>query len=168
MRDGTFWLTRVKLIMGMPVGTFVFVPEPAYHWYVCLYLACITCGALLNDWYRYLSSTAVFLYLSWSLHNVIAWMKNRPFLNRKASLIYIGTVIAVQPYWVVEMTANVSSTYLTLVIVRNIDIKLTKSQFLYFGNKSLLFTHTRPFEALFRDPWWLFTVMNLFWNIKTK
>ena len=41
-------------------------------------------------------------------------------------------------------------------------------QFLYFGGWSLLFTHSRPFEPLFRDPWWVFTVCNLFWNIKTK
>ena len=41
-------------------------------------------------------------------------------------------------------------------------------QFLYFGGWSLLSTHTRPFEPLFRDPWWIFTVLNLFWNIKHK
>lgn len=52
------------------------------------------------------STTAIFLNVSWSLHNVIAWMKNKPFLGRKASLFYIGTVILVQPYWVLEITAN--------------------------------------------------------------
>ena len=31
-----------------------------------------------------------------------------------------------------------------------------------------MFTHSRPFEPLFRDPWWVFTVCSLFWNIKSK
>lgn len=44
--------------------------------------------------------------MSWTLHNVIAWMKNKPFLSRKASGFYIGTVILVQPYWILEITAN--------------------------------------------------------------
>ena len=39
---------------------------------------------------------------------------------------------------------------------------------MYFGGINLLFTHSRPFEPLFRDPWWVFTVCNLFWNIKNK
>lgn len=39
---------------------------------------------------------------------------------------------------------------------------------MYFSNTSNLFTYTRPYEALFRDPWWIFTVLNLVWNIKTR
>ncbi|KAK6432506.1 hypothetical protein LTR95_011323 [Oleoguttula sp. CCFEE 5521] len=39
---------------------------------------------------------------------------------------------------------------------------------LYFSSKSALFTHTRPYEALFRDPWWIFTVLSLFYNIKSR
>lgn len=47
--------------------------------------------------------------VSWSLHNVIAWLKTKPLLPRWASILYITTVILVQPYWVLEITANVSS-----------------------------------------------------------
>lgn len=54
-------------------GTFIFTNGDVYGWY--------------------LSTTAIFLNVSWSLHNVIAWMKTRPFLSRKWSLFYIGTVI---------------------------------------------------------------------------
>lgn len=39
---------------------------------------------------------------------------------------------------------------------------------MYFSGKSDLFTYTRPYEALFRDPWWLFTVLNLVYNIRTR
>ena len=89
-------------------GTFIFVPEPAYGWY--------------------LSVTAIGLNVSWSLHNVIAWMKNKPFLSRKVSLFYIGTVILAQPYWVLEIYAN----------------------FTYFNNINRIFERTRPWETLCR------------------
>ncbi|WPH00779.1 Hypothetical protein R9X50_00360900 [Acrodontium crateriforme] len=119
-------LILLELVLAMFHGTFIFTNPPVYNWY--------------------LSTTAIFLNISWSLHNVIAWIKNKPFLSRWGSRFYIGTVILVQPYWVLEITAN----------------------FLYFSGKSDLFVHTRPYEALFRDPWWIFTVINLFWNIKTR
>lgn len=92
------------------------------------------------------SATAILLNVSWSLHNVIAWIKNKPFLGKKASMFYIGTVILAQPYWVLEIVAN----------------------FLYFDNQSRLFVYTRPYEALFRDPWWIFTTASLLWNIKSR
>jgi len=126
----------------MPHNTFIFPDPPTYGWY--------------------LSVTAIFLNMSWSMHNVIAWMKNKPFLSRRASLFYIGTVILAQPYWVLEIYAN----------------------FTYFNNINDLFHSTRPYEALFRyenasmfvliadadnsDPWWIFTTINLFWNIKRR
>ena len=55
-------------------------------------------------------------------------MKNKPFLGKKASLFYIGTVILVQPYWVLEIYAD----------------------FAYFGRQNNIFVYTRPWEALFR------------------
>jgi hypothetical protein len=101
-------LILIELIWGMPHGTFMFPNPPAYGWY--------------------LSVTAIFLNMSWSLHNVVAWMKNKPFLSRRVSLIYIGTVILAQPYWVLEIYAN----------------------FTYFNNINTLFVYTRPYEAIFR------------------
>ncbi|KAK3079657.1 hypothetical protein LTS18_004204 [Coniosporium uncinatum] len=119
-------LILIELIFGMFHGTFIFTHAPVYGWY--------------------LSATAIFLNVSWSMHNFIAWMKNKPFLSRRVSLIYVGTVILAQPYWVVEIYAN----------------------FTYFNNINDLFVHTRPYEAIFRDPWWIFTCCNLFWNIKRR
>ena len=107
-------------------GTFIFPDPPYYSWY--------------------LSVGAIFLNASWSIHNVISWMKNKPFLSRRVSMIYIGTVILVQPYWILEIVAN----------------------FLYFNNINDLFRYTRPYEALFRDPWWIYTCCSLFWNIKQR
>ncbi|PNS15437.1 Sexual differentiation process protein isp4 [Sphaceloma murrayae] len=119
-------LILIELIFGMFQGTSIFPDPPYYGWY--------------------LATGGIFLNTSWTMHNVIAWMKNKPFLSRKASLIYICSVIAVQPYWIVEMVAA----------------------FLYFNNYNNLFTHTRPWEALFRDPWWIFTSASLLWNIKCR
>ncbi|KAF2484802.1 hypothetical protein BDY17DRAFT_323629 [Neohortaea acidophila] len=119
-------LILIELIFGTFMGTVIFTNPPTYHWY--------------------LSATAIPLNTSWSLHNVIAWIKNKPFLSRRASLFYIITVALAQPYWVVEIVAN----------------------WLYFGGWSNMFVHTRPFEALFRDPWWVFTICSLFWNIKSR
>jgi hypothetical protein len=98
----------VQLVLAMFHGTWIFAHEPAYGWY--------------------LSVTAIGLNISWSLHNVIAWMKNRPFLSRRVSIFYITTVILVQPYWVLEIYAN----------------------FTYFNNINKIFLKTRPLEPLFR------------------
>jgi len=69
------------------------------------------------------------MIISWTLHNVIAWIKNKPFLSRTTSLIYIGTVILALGYWGLEIYAN----------------------FAYFnGFNTTLFLRTRPYEALCR------------------
>src|ERR1700761_7537541 len=78
----------MQLVFAMFYGTFIFTNPPAYHWY--------------------LSVTAILLNASWSLHNVIAWIKNKPLLGRKANFFYITSIILVQPYWVLEIVANVS------------------------------------------------------------
>ncbi|EEH36502.2 hypothetical protein PAAG_06920 [Paracoccidioides lutzii Pb01] len=119
-------LILAELILGMGHGTWLFVHKPVYGWY--------------------LSVTAVSLNISWSLHNVIAWMKNRPFLSKGMSRFYIGTVILAQPYWMLEIYAN----------------------FTYFNQINELFEKTRPLESLFRDPWWIYTTCNLFWVIKSQ
>ncbi|KAJ5776528.1 uncharacterized protein N7511_001539 [Penicillium nucicola] len=119
-------LIFAELILAMPNGTFIFPHEPVYGWY--------------------LSITAIGLNVSWALHNVIAWMKCKPFLSRKVSIFYIVTVILCFPYWGLEIYAN----------------------FTYFNNINKIFLKTRPLEPLFRDPWWIFTTVNLFWTIKRQ
>lgn len=73
-------------------------------------------------------------------------MKIRPFLNKTASRLFIGSVILVQPYWVVEIYAN----------------------FTYYHNINTVFLKTRPWEALCRDPWWVLAACILIYNIKTR
>lgn len=96
-------------MLAIPNGFFAFFNPPTWGWY--------------------LSSTVVPLIASWSLHNVIAWMKNKAFLEPRGSRIYIVTVLLVQPYWILEIYAN----------------------FAYFnGGNHHIFHWSRPFEALFR------------------
>jgi hypothetical protein len=100
------------LFLGIWQGFWLFFESPVDAWW--------------------LSVGAIFLNASWSLHNIIAWMKIKPFLSRPISLVFIGTVILAQPYWVLEIYAN----------------------FAYFHDINELFLKTRPWEAFCRDPWW--------------
>ena len=88
---------------------------------------------------------AIPLNMSWFLHNIISWMKIKPFLSRFWSLIFLYTCLLSFPYWVIEIYANFS----------------------YFNGNSNWFKKTRPLELLFRDPWWIITTVYLFYIIKT-
>ncbi|KAK6855070.1 hypothetical protein PG990_008640 [Apiospora arundinis] len=119
-------LILLELVLGYWQSFYIFFPDPAYGWV--------------------LSVGAIPLNISWSIHNVVAWMKLRPFLSKWQSRIFIGTIILVQPYWVVEIFAN----------------------FAYFHGMNDMFLKTRPFEALFRDPWWVIACVLLIHNIRKR
>lgn len=102
-------LILLELFLGIWHGFWIFFNNPIYGWW--------------------LSVSAIPLNVSWCLHNVIAWMKIKPFLPAYASRIFIVTVVLSFPYWVVEIYAN----------------------FTFFHNINTLFVHTRPFEALCRS-----------------
>ncbi|PSN60897.1 hypothetical protein BS50DRAFT_505199 [Corynespora cassiicola Philippines] len=122
------WLHKLillELILALWHGTFIFVDDPEYGWY--------------------LSSTAALLFISYQLHNVVSWLKIRPFLPQWGSRFFILSLAAVQPFWVAE----------------------TWSNFYYFNNLgSDANVRMRPFEALLRDPWWIFTTWKLVSSIK--
>jgi hypothetical protein len=48
----------------------------------------------------------VLLYVSYFLHNYISWMKIRPFLAKRSTIIYLGTLFFVQPYWAAAAWTN--------------------------------------------------------------
>ncbi|KIY01738.1 uncharacterized protein Z520_01876 [Fonsecaea multimorphosa CBS 102226] len=128
MRKGVLLhkLILLELVLGYWQGFFILFNPPVYAWW--------------------LSIAAIPLNTSWWLHNVIAWMKLRPFLNKTVSGFFIGTIILVIPYWIVEIYAN----------------------FTYFHDVNKIFLRTRPWEALCRDPWWILAACLLIYNIKTK
>jgi hypothetical protein len=114
-----------KLILAIFHGTFIFARDPIYGWY--------------------LSVTATLLFVSYFLHNVVSWLKIRPFLPRWGSRFFIITLLCVQPFWVAEAWSN----------------------FQYFNSLgSDANVRTRPWEALVRDPWWIFTTWKLISAIK--
>lgn len=106
-------------------GTFIFVEDPWYGWY--------------------LSATATLLFISYFLHNVVSWLKIRPFLPLWGSRVFIISLLCVQPFWVAEAWSN----------------------FAYFNQLgSDANVRMRPWEALVRDPWWIFTTWKLIDAIK--
>ncbi|KAL2831447.1 hypothetical protein BDW59DRAFT_182115 [Aspergillus cavernicola] len=118
-------LILAELILASLHGTFVFIEGPAYGWY--------------------LSTTAALLYISYNIHNVVNWIKVKPFLPKWGSRLYIITVILAWPYWIAEIYLNFSY---------NNDL----------GTGA--FQQTRPWEALFREPWWIFTSLYLVYVVK--
>ncbi|MCJ1475855.1 hypothetical protein MMC13_004519 [Lambiella insularis] len=118
-------LILLEMFLAIWHGTFIFCQDPVFGWY--------------------LSSTATLLFFSYQLHNVISWIKIKRFLPRWGSRLFIGSIIAVSPFWIVE----------------------TWSNWEYFnGLGSSVNNSTRPWEALARDPWWIFTTLRLVWAIK--
>ncbi|KAI4954919.1 hypothetical protein J4E86_006229 [Alternaria arbusti] len=124
------WLHKLillELVLAIWHGTFIFVDDPKYGWY--------------------LSATATLLFISYFLHNVVSWLKIRPFLPLWGSRFFIISLICVQPFWIAEAWSN----------------------FAYFNqlaNGSNINPRMRPFEALLRDPWWIFTTWKLIHAIK--
>lgn len=118
-------LILLELVLALWHSTFIFFRDPVYGWY--------------------LSTTAILLFASYQLHNVVAWIKIKPFLPPWGGKFYIYTLIAVQPFWIAEIYFN----------------------FAYFnrlGNPKI--ADVRPWEALARDPWWIFTTCRLVFIIK--
>ncbi|KAF2640794.1 hypothetical protein P280DRAFT_399486 [Massarina eburnea CBS 473.64] len=123
-------LILIELVAGIWQGFWLFFPN--------------TAPQRVDTWW--LSVAAIPLNASWILHNVVSWMKIKPFLSRFWSQVFIWSVMASIPYWIIEMYAN----------------------FAYFHNGPQVFKKTRPLELLFRDPWWIITTIYLFIVIKTQ
>src|ERR1700761_4178860 len=79
------------------VGTFCFMGFRGYGWY--------------------LSSTAMFLYFSWIIHNIVAWMKIKPFFVDSNSMfkpqtgkwvrrIYLSTLALTVPFICWQISNN--------------------------------------------------------------
>jgi hypothetical protein len=103
----------------------------------------------------YLSSTAALLYFSYFTHNVVAWMKIKPFFS--------GSQPSFSPKickWVTRIylvTLGMSAPVICFEIVNN---------FRFFNNYSRLYESVRPYEPLMRDPWWVFSCLTLFHVIR--
>ena len=92
-----------------------------------------------NGYGWYLSSTAALLYCSWIVHNLVAWMKIRPFFVDQRSMfkpetgkwvrrIYLGTLVCTIPPIILQIYDN----------------------FRFFNNINAFYVKVRPYEPLFR------------------
>jgi hypothetical protein len=108
-----------------------------------------------NGYGYYLSSTAALLYCSYFTHNVVAWMKIKPFFtgdHPSFSPRYCKWVC-----WIFLTTLAMTIPALIFEIFNN---------FRFFNNYSTLYQTVRPYEPLMRDPWWIFSCLTLFHVIR--
>ena len=94
----------------------------------------------------YLSSTAALLYCSYVMHNVVAWIKVKPFFIGQGSFFPPRVGPKVQMVYLVTLALTVPP-----IILQIFD------NFRYFNNIDELYRRVRPYEPLMRDPWWIFT-----------
>jgi len=128
MREGVLLhkLILLELLLATAHGTFCFMDFNGYSWY--------------------LSSTASLLYCSWVVHNIVAWIKIRPFFFGMGSFFQPKVGKYVQ--WVYLVTLAMTIPPIILQIFDN---------FRFFNNINDLYKRVRPYEPLMRDPWWIFT-----------
>ncbi|KAH7176118.1 hypothetical protein EDB81DRAFT_634016 [Dactylonectria macrodidyma] len=125
----------LELLLAMSHGTFCFMSFDGYGFY--------------------LSSTAALLYCSYFTHNVVAWMKIKPFFTGP------------RPSFGPRYCDWVRWTYLTtLAMTIPALIFQIFNNFRYFNNYSTLYQTVRPYEPLMRDPWWIFSCFTLFHVIR--
>ncbi len=113
------------------------------------------CFMSFNGYGFYLSSTAALLYCSYFTHNVVAWMKIKPFFTGEHPSFSPSYCKAVQ--WGFLTTLAMTVPALIFEIFNN---------FRFFNHYSTLYQKVRPYEALMRDPWWLFSCLTLFHVIR--
>jgi len=109
------------------------------------------CFMKFDGYGYYLSSTAALLYCSYFTHNVVAWMKIKPF--------FCGP----QPFFAPTYSKWVRYIYLTTLAMTIPPLVFEIfNNFRFFNNISRLYASVRPYEPLFRDPWWIFSCVTLF------
>jgi hypothetical protein len=109
----------VQLLLAITHGTFCFMAFDGYGWY--------------------LSSTAMLLYCSYFLHNIVAWIKIRPFFVDPRSLFEPKTAKIVRRVYLITLAMTIPPMVLQIV-----------NNFLFFNNISNLYNRIRPAEPLFR------------------
>lgn len=88
----------------------------------------------------YLSSTAALYYISSWLHNLVAWLKIRPFFRGSNSIFSAKTSKTIT--WVYLITLGLSAAPLVFQIANN---------FRFFNDiNSRLYPAVRPYETLMR------------------
>ena len=112
-------LILLEQLLAMSHGTFCFMAFDGYGWY--------------------LSSTAALLYCSWIIHNVVAWMKIRPFFCDPKSLFKPSTGKWVRNIYLATLACTIPPIILQIY-----------DNFRFFNNINDFYKVVRPYEPLFR------------------
>ena len=121
MRKGVLLhkLILFEQLLATGHGTFCFMAFPGYDWY--------------------LSSTAALLYCSYFMHNVVSWVKVRPF--------FVGN----RPFFAPKTGKIVQRVYLgTLALTIPVLIYEIFNNFRFFNNINDMYRSVRPYEPLMR------------------
>jgi hypothetical protein len=108
-----------QLLLAITHGTFCFMSFEGYGWY--------------------LSSTAALLYCSYFLHNIVAWVKIRPFFIEPRSLFQPKTAKIVRRVYLITLALTIPPMVLQIT-----------NNFLFFNNKDQLYKRVRLAEPFFR------------------
>ena len=87
----------------------------------------------------YLSSTAALLYSSWLVHNIVAWIKIRPFFLDQRPIFPSRTGKIVSKVYLVTLAMTVAPIILQITC-----------NFLFFNNIADIYSRVRPAEPAFR------------------
>jgi hypothetical protein len=87
----------------------------------------------------YLSATAAPLYWSYFTHNVVAWIKIKPFFARQSSPFKPTTCKWVTWIFLSTLVATVPITIFQII-----------NNFRFFNRISTMYTLARPYESTFR------------------
>jgi hypothetical protein len=98
-----------------------------------------SCFMAFDGYGWYLSSTAALLYSSWVIHNIVAWMKVRPFFCDPKSLFKPST-----GKWVRNIYLGTLACSVPPIILQIFD------NFRFFNNINDFYRKVRPYEPLFR------------------
>lgn len=109
------------------------------------------CFMAFDGYGFYLSSTAALLYCSYFTHNIVAWMKIKPFFTEPRP--FFGPKLC---YWVPKIYL------ITLGMTIPVYVFQIFNNFRFFNNISTLYESVRPYEPLIRDPWWVFSCVMFF------
>ncbi|KAJ9647014.1 hypothetical protein H2201_007183 [Coniosporium apollinis] len=112
-------LILFELLLAITHGTFCFMSFDGYGWY--------------------LSSTAALLYCSYFLHNVVAWIKIKPFFTDSRSLFQPKTGKIVSRVYLITLAMTIPPILLQIV-----------NNFRFFNNINDFYREVRPTEPLFR------------------
>lgn len=112
-------LILAEQLMALTHGTFCFFNFKGYGWY--------------------LSSTATLLYLSYIMHNVVAWLKVKPFFHGKSTIFEPGFV-----RWTIRIYLSSLACTVPIILFQISD------NFRFFNGYGGWYKDIRPYEPLMR------------------